>query len=104
VKRYKIHYAPEARADLNEIHHYIQLQSTRRTADRYIRRVRQFCRDLAVAPHRGEGRDHLRPGLRSIGFEDRISVIFAVFDKEQIVEIEGFDYGGREYRKTITGT
>lgn len=99
MKRYKVHYTPEARADLNELHEYIELHSTKRTAHRYIRRLREFCRELALAPHRGESRHHLRPGLRSIGFEDRVSVLFAVFDHERLVEIEGFDYAGRQNRK-----
>jgi plasmid stabilization system protein ParE len=98
VKRYKVEYAPEARADLNELHGYIELHATKRIAAAYIRRVRNFCRDLAIAPHRGESREHLRPGLRSIGFEDRISVIFAVFEDQHLVEIEGLEYGGRQYR------
>jgi plasmid stabilization system protein ParE len=63
-----------------------------------MRRIRDFCRGLAIAPHRGEDRTHLRPGLRSIGFEDRIAVLFAVFDDKHLVEIEGFDYGGRLHR------
>lgn len=95
---YKIKYTPEAKIDLNEIRNYIALHTSKRTAARYIRRLRSFCRELAVAPHRGEGRNHLRPGLRSIGFEDRISILFAVFDEDRLVEIEGFDYGGRQNR------
>jgi toxin ParE1/3/4 len=98
VRRYKVQYTPEARTDLNELRDYIKLHSTKRTAAAYIRRVREFCRDLAIAPHRGESREQLRPGLRSIGFEDRISILFAILDAEEIVEIEGFNYAGRQKR------
>lgn len=98
MKRYRVEYAPEARADLNELHDYIKRRSTRRTAAAYIRRIREFCRELSIAPHRGESREYLRPGLRSIGFEDRVSILFAVFDDQHLVEIEGFDYAGRQNR------
>ena len=98
MKRYTIHYSPEARADLKELHDYITFHATAHTAAKYIRRIRAFCRELTIAPHRGENRNHLRPGLRSIGFEDRVSVVFAVLEDQHIIEIEGFHYGGRQYR------
>lgn len=99
ITRFTIQYTPEARLDLDEIHDYIELHSTRRTARNYISRIRTFCRTLAIAPHRGEDREPLRPGLRSIGFEGRVSVLFAVFDKERLVEIQAINYGGRQVRK-----
>jgi plasmid stabilization system protein ParE len=95
---FKVQYTPEARADLIEIRDYIAMHSSQRRANGYIRRIRALCRSLAIAPHRGESRAHLRPGLRSIGFEGRVSILFAVFDDERLVEIEGFDYAGRQDR------
>ena len=93
---YRDQLTPEARIDLRELREYIALKSTSRTAARYVRRLREFSAELAIAPHRGERRENLRPGLRSIGFEGRVSILFAVFDEDQIVEIEGYDYGGRQ--------
>jgi toxin ParE1/3/4 len=96
-RRFRIKTSPEARADLKELREYIALKSSRRTAAKYIRRLKKFSGELAIAPHRGESHEHFRPGLRSIGFEDRVSILFAVFDDERVVEIESFLYGGRQY-------
>jgi plasmid stabilization system protein ParE len=93
---FRVQLAPEAREDLRELREYIALKSTHRTAAKYIRRLRQFSEELAIAPHRGERRENLRPGLRSIGFEGRVSILFAVFEEDHVVEIEGYDYGGRQ--------
>jgi plasmid stabilization system protein ParE len=93
---FRVELTPEAREDLKELRDYIARKSTRRTAAKYIRRLRQFSADLAIAPHRGVRRENLRPGLRSIGFEGRVSILFAVFDEDRVVEIEGYDYGGRQ--------
>jgi plasmid stabilization system protein ParE len=95
-RRFRVTTSPAARADLIELREYIALKSSRRTAANYIRRLKQFSAELAIAPHRGENHEHLRPGLRSIGFEDRVSILFAVFDDERTVEIESFLYGGRQ--------
>lgn len=95
IRAFHISYTPEAEEDLRELHSYIALRSTRRRATGYIRRLRTFCRELSMAPHRGEQQLH-RPGLRTIGFERRVKVVFAVFDKVRVVEIAGFDYAGRQ--------
>jgi toxin ParE1/3/4 len=98
---FRVQLSPNARADLKELREYIALKATPRTAANYIRRLRKFSQELAIAPHRGEQREDLRPGLRTIGFEGRVSILFAVFDEERIVEIESFLYGGRSLEKAF---
>jgi toxin ParE1/3/4 len=87
--------SPEGQEDLRELRDYIARESSRRKADNYIRRVAKFYKSLAIAPHRGEQRFSQRPGMRSIGFEHRISILFSVSDEDRRVEILGFFYGGR---------
>ncbi len=96
MKIYRLIYSRESLGDLDELRDYLAHRFSPTAARVYIRRLRAFCAELAIAPHRGERRGHLRPGLRSIGFAGRVSVVFAVFDEEQLVEIEGFEYGGRQ--------
>jgi toxin ParE1/3/4 len=98
---FRVQLSPRARADLKELREYIALQATPRTAANYIRRLREFAEELAIAPHRGERREDLRPGLRTIGFEARVSILFAVFEDERMVEIESFLYGGRSLEKAF---
>jgi toxin ParE1/3/4 len=44
---------------------------------------------------RGQKRDDLLPGLRTIGFERRITIAFVV--TADIVLIEGVFYGGQDF-------
>jgi len=94
LDRYRVVVSPEAEMDLEEIREYIAWKSSRRKANNYIRRISNFYKSLSTAPHRGE-LSALRPGMRSIGFETRVSILFAVSREELVVEILGVYYGGR---------
>jgi toxin ParE1/3/4 len=50
---------------------------------------------LATFPLRGQQREDLLPGLRTIGFERRITIAFVV--APEAVLIEGIFYGGRDF-------
>ena len=64
-------------------------------AEAYIGRIEKACMSLAMFPERGLRRDDLAPGLRTIGFERRVTIAFRVLD--QIVEIVAIAYGGRDF-------
>jgi toxin ParE1/3/4 len=68
-------------------------------ADAYIARIVTFCTGLATFPLRGQKRDDLLPGLRTIGFERRVTIAFAV--TADTVLIEGIFYGGRNFEATF---
>ena len=61
---------------------------------KYIRRIRDYCVGFGQFPHRGTARDDLRPGLRLIGFERRVTIAFTVTD--DTVLIVRIFYGGRD--------
>jgi hypothetical protein len=48
---------------------------------------------------RGQKRDDLLPGLRTTGFERRVTIAFIVTDN--IVLIEGIFYGGQDFEATF---
>ena len=73
-------FSKTARIDLLDIYEWIAESVSWETASRYITRVEQFCMSLDLASERGARRDDLRPGLRVIGFEKSISIIFEVTD------------------------
>jgi len=50
---------------------------------------------LATFPQRGQLRDDLLPGLRTTGFERRITIAFVV--TPDAVLIEGIFYGGQDF-------
>ena len=54
----------------------------------YIRRIRSYCEGFAEFPERGTRRDDIRPGLRIVGFERRVAIVFT-FDADH-VRIVGF--------------
>ena len=58
-----------------------------------------FCEDLALFPLRGNAREDIRPGLRTIGFRRRAVVAFVVRDDD--VVILGVFYGGRDYEPVL---
>jgi toxin ParE1/3/4 len=58
-----------------------------------------FCTGLATFPLRGQGRDDLLPGLRTTGFERRVTIAFVV--TTDAVLIEGIFYGGQDFEAAL---
>ena len=83
-----------AQTDLFELYRYIADQVGRARAGAYIDRIEAACLQLAEFPERGTRRDELRPGLRTIGFERRATIVFSI--DEGTVVIGRILYGGRD--------
>lgn len=92
-------YAPEAQEDLNALYDRIAEAAAPATAIGYIDRIEAFCSGLSVASERGQLRNDIRPGLRTVGFERRITIAFAV-EPERVVILRLF-YGGRDWEELI---
>jgi toxin ParE1/3/4 len=90
---------PEAIDDLVDIHDQISIGGGTAVADRYIHRLRAFVNGFDMASERGTPRPDLREGLRTIGFERRITITFAVFEAH--VEILRFFWGGQNWEDNI---
>ena len=85
---------PIAEMQLDALHQYItQSSGYEERADGYITRILKFCHSLETFPERGMRHDALRPGLRLIGFEERVTVAFTVQNNDVI--ILGIFYGGQ---------
>lgn len=95
MKRRLVIYSDDAGNDLDWIYDTIAGASSPVTTSRYEQRIRAFCDGLDYASERGHRRDDIRPGLRVIGFERRVTVAFAV-EPEQVVILRIF-YGGRDW-------
>ena len=94
MKTYGIVYDRAAADDLVDLQNWIARQSSERVAATYIARLRAFCNRLRHFPQRGEIRDDVRPGIRLIGFEQRVNVAFEV--QQDRVVIVRLLYGGRQ--------
>jgi toxin ParE1/3/4 len=92
---HKVVFRADAVADLTALYDYIAEQSSPETAIGYIRRIQETCMGLATFPERGSRRDDIYPGLRVIGFERRVSIVFRVLKTR--VEIVTIAYCGRDF-------
>jgi toxin ParE1/3/4 len=93
-RHYTVVFTPEAQADLLELYDYIAEHSSADRALEYIDRLGKLTSGLASFPERGTVRDDIRPGLRVIGFEHRVSIAFRV--KSEAVTILRILYAGRD--------
>ena len=90
----KVVLSPEAEADLFELYDYIAERSGRTRAIGYVGRIEKYCLGFAHSAERGTMRDDLRPGLRTIGFEGRVTIAFHV--DPNTVTIDRILFGGRD--------
>jgi toxin ParE1/3/4 len=86
-------YSPRAKADFDAIFDWIAPRSSIDVAFGYIERIRHYCEGFSTFPERGTRRDDLRPGVRTIGFERRVTIAFAVTE-DRVLILRVF-YGGR---------
>lgn len=86
MKSYRVRLTQEAESDLAEIYRYVRRKSASSTVARsYIGRIRRFLQGLETFAERGTIHEQIRPGLRVIGFERRISVAFVVEGEDVVV-------------------
>ncbi|CAN7654791.1 type II toxin-antitoxin system RelE/ParE family toxin [Bosea sp. LjRoot9] len=90
---YRIRLLPEAEADLAAIYDYIRDQASQAIAQGYVQRIMAYLAGFDTFPERGTRRDDIRPGLRIIGFERRVTIAFLVEGDEVVVS--NVLYGGR---------
>ncbi len=74
---------------------YIASRSGKARADRYTERILAACEALGTFPQRGQDLGDLKPGLRSIGFERRVTIVSQV--TPQVVVVQGVFYGGQDW-------
>lgn len=99
MKRRVVRYALTAADDFDWIYDVIAGASTPLTAARYEQRLRDYCDGLDYASECGTRRDDVRPGLRIVGFERRVTVAFTV--EEDTVTILRLFYGGADWERDL---
>jgi toxin ParE1/3/4 len=95
----KVVFRDEATRELTELAVYIANQSGSTVASQYIERLYSACVSLTNFPERGTKRDEILPGLRTIGFERRVTIAFRVLETQ--VEIVTIAYGGRDFANKL---
>ena len=99
MEKREVIFSPEALADLEALYDYIATDSGPIRAIGYIERIEVFCRGFELAGQRGHRRDDIRPGLRVVGFERRVTIAFHV--EAKTVTIDRILYGGRDIGHTL---
>ena len=93
---YRIRLTDEAEADLQAIYTGISERSSTATARGYVNRIVGYLASFDLFPERGSLRNEIRPGLRVVGFERRVSIAFVV-ETDEVVVLRIL-YGGQELR------
>lgn len=88
-------FAPQARHDLVELADWIAERAGAETALAYAAPLEAYCMGFELLGERGQRRNDLRPGLRIIGFERRVTVAFMVSESE--TTILRLHYGGQNW-------
>ncbi|HEY2136001.1 MAG TPA: type II toxin-antitoxin system RelE/ParE family toxin [Xanthobacteraceae bacterium] len=81
----RVVFATSARADLDSLFEWIADRAGLATALAYTGRIERYCSGFTPFPKRGAGRDDLRPGLRTVGFERRVTIAFTIRDENVII-------------------
>ncbi|MGO1163886.1 type II toxin-antitoxin system RelE/ParE family toxin [Brucella pseudogrignonensis] len=92
--------SPEAETDLVALYDWIAERASPDTALGYIDRLENYIRDLEYASERGTLHNDIREGLRTVGFERRITIAFNVTAQEVIVL--GLFYGGQNWQEALS--
>jgi toxin ParE1/3/4 len=98
---YTVIISAAAEADLVAIFDYIAERAGERIASRFVDRIEAYCNGFATAPVRGTSRSDLRPGLRTVGFRRRATILFEVDHQQRRVIIHGVYYGGRSFERDL---
>lgn len=93
MKSRRVVFSRDARADLYAIYEWIAEAADPDTGLGYVGRIERFCHALANGSERGTRRDGVRPGLRTLGFERRVTIAFTV-DEERVTVLRLL-YAGR---------
>ncbi len=99
MKERVVEFAPGALEDLRGIYDWIADVSGVETAFGYVDRLETYCRGMSVAAERGQRREDIRPGLRIVGFERRVTIAFTV--TETRVTIMRVLYAGRNWEAAL---
>ena len=89
----RVVFAETAKADLDDIFAWIADRAGLKVALAYTSRLERFCLDMTPFPQRGTSRNDIRTGLRTLGFERRVTIAFTV--KEDDIIILRILYAGR---------
>lgn len=97
MKPIDVAFSAEATRDMIDLGIYLSGVAGQAVAEGYIARLQAYCLGFGVAPMRGMRRDDVRKGLRIIGFERRVTLLFSV-SQRQVLFLRIL-YGGQDWQR-----
>ena len=89
------------RAGLLALYRRIAAAAGTEMAGASIDRIEAACLALETFPARGTKRDDIRPGLRTMGFERRATIVFRITGRA--VLIVRIFHGGQDFARALRG-
>lgn len=99
MRSYEVVLSADAREDLLRLYEWIADAASPPTVLKYLERIEAYLNTFDQAPERSTRRDDIRPGLRVVGFERRLSMAFSVGDTRVI--IQRIFYGGQNLASAL---
>lgn len=96
---YRIIVTPEARDQLEAIYDYIVYAATPDIARQFTNGIIDRLAVLTDYPRTGSPRDDIRPGLRTLAYRRRVTIVFMV--EEAAVVVIGVYYGGQDFETML---
>ncbi len=101
MRKYKVEIRGPAEDDLLHLYQTIATEAGIAVAGDYVDRIEAACLALETSPLRGTRRDDVLPGLRTVGFERRATIVFRVHGSR--VSILRIFYGEQDFERALTG-
>jgi toxin ParE1/3/4 len=99
LKRYEVHFLAEAIDDIDALFCYIAEDTSFEIAAHYLARIERLSFSLETFPERGTAVAGEVAGLRRMGFEHRVTILFKVSEKR--VDIMRILYGGQNLEPVL---
>jgi toxin ParE1/3/4 len=99
LKRRAVIIGPDAESDLIRLFEWIAAAASPQIASAYLERLERHLGSLDIASERGVPRDDIRPGLRVVGYQGRITIAFRV-EAEHVTILRVF-YAGQNWTSQI---
>ncbi|MDZ4790840.1 MAG: type II toxin-antitoxin system RelE/ParE family toxin [Hyphomicrobiales bacterium] len=99
MKLRAVELAEDAKNDMIAFYDWIAKATSPATALSYIERIETYIQGFEVASECGHLREDIRPGLRIVGFENRVTIAFVVED-ERVVILRLF-YAGQNWAELM---
>lgn len=99
MKGRRVEFSPDAIVDLDKLADWVTEAASLKVALAYADRIEKFCLSLGLASMRGTNRNDIRPNLRTVGFERRLTIAFEV-DRDKVTILRVFQ-SGRNWEKEL---